>query len=273
MSHPTTPVEFADSFQVRSSDGIPLAVWVGGDGPPMVLVHGSFGDHAGWAVPVGALNKHFTTFAMDRRGFGESGDGAEYSIERDFDDVAAVVGAVTARCGEPVALWGHSYGANCAMGGASISPDVHHLVLYEPSLGLSYPAGAIEAAEAALEAGDRETAVVRMLFDVLEMSHQEIDELRSSPRWAQLLAGAHTAPRECRVEEAWVYEPGQFDGLDAPTLLLSGSQSPSSVIEATQRAANAIPDSRIHVLEGHGHFAHRTDPALVVSIIQDFLSS
>ncbi len=272
MSRSTT-AEFADTFRVRSSDGTPLAVWVGGDGPPIVLVHGSFGDHSAWTIPVGELNKHFTTFAMDRRGFGESGDGDEYSIERDFDDVAAVVEAVRSRSGEPVALWGHSYGANCAMGGANISPYVHHLVLYEPSLGLSYPAGAIEAAEAALAAGDRETAVVRMLLDALEMSRQEIDALRSSPRWPHLLAGAHTAPRECRVEQAWVYEHGQFDGIDAPTLMLSGSQSPSPVIEATQRAAGAIPNARIHLLDGHGHFAHRTDPAMVVSIIQDFVSS
>ena len=84
---------------------------------------------------------------MDRRGFGASGDGAGYSIERDFDDVAAVVDAVAARTGGPVALWGHSYGANCAMGGAARTANVGHLVLYEPSLGLPYPPGSIERIE------------------------------------------------------------------------------------------------------------------------------
>ena len=83
--------------------------------------------------------------AMDRRGFGASGDTADYSIERDFEDVAAVVDAVAARTGGPVALWGHSYGANCAMGAATLTSNVHHLVLYEPSLGLPYPPGSIEA--------------------------------------------------------------------------------------------------------------------------------
>ncbi len=238
----------------------------------MVLVHGSFGDHEAWSVPVGELRTRFTTFAMDRRGFGESGDGEIYSIERDFQDVAAVVETVADRFGSAVTVWGHSYGANCAMGGANMSAAIRHLVLYEPSLGLTYPAGAIESAEAALAAGDRETAVVRMLFDVLEMSRAEIDELRSSPRWPELLAGAHTAPRECRVEEAWAYQPGQFDNIGAPTLLLSGSESPSSLIAATHRAADAIPNSRIHTLEGHAHFAHRTDPQKVVSVIQDFIS-
>lgn len=265
--------ELRDSFEVHSSDGTPLRVWVGGDGPPMVLVHGSFTDHTAWAVPVVELNKHFTTFAMDRRGFGGSGDGVDYSIERDFDDVSAVVEAVATRSGQPVVLWGHSYGANCAMGGASISPGVDRLVLYEPSLGLKYPVDAIEEAEVALAAGDRERAVVRMLFDALEMSRQEIDALRSSPRWPLILAGAHTAPRECRVEHAWEYSSGQFDGIDAATLLLTGSESPAPVKEATDRAAVAIPNARVQVLEGLGHFAHRTDPAMVVSIVREFCSS
>lgn len=261
-----------DCLQVHSLDGTPLAVCVGGSGPPIVLVHGSFTDHTAWAIPVAELNKYFTTFAMDRRGFGASGDGAEYSIERDFEDVSAVVSDVVARTGEPVVLWGHSYGANCAMGGATISSEVDRLVLYEPSLGIRYQAGAIEDAEAALTAGDRERAVVRMLFDVLEVPQEDIDALRSSPRWALILAGAHTAPRECRVEQTWKYAPGQFDGIEAPTLLLSGSESPPSVREATERAAAAIPNARIHSMEGHGHFAHRTDPRLVVGIIRDFSS-
>jgi len=261
-----------DSFEVRSVDGTPLKVWVGGSGPPIVLVHGSFTDHTAWTVPSAQLQEHFTTFAMDRRGFGASGDGSEYSIERDFEDVAAVVAAVAGRSGRPVVLWGHSYGANCAMGGASLSTDVQHLVLYEPSLGITYPAGVIEAAEAALTAGDRESAVTRMLFDVLEMSDDEIDTLRSGPRWPLILAGAHTAPRECRVEQSWEYLPGQFAGIQVPTLLLSGSESPDSVTSATRRAAGAIADSRIHVMEGHGHFAHRTSPEMVVSLIRDFIS-
>ena len=261
-----------ESCAVKSIDGTPLRVWVGGTGPPIVLVHGSFTDHTAWTVPSTHLQKHFTVFAMDRRGFGASGDESEYSIERDFEDVSVVVAAVAARTGQPVVLWGHSYGANCAMGGASLSTDVQHLILYEPSLGIAYPEGVIEEVEAALAAGDRETAVNRMLIDVLEMSTAEVDALKAGPRWPLILAGAHTAPRECRVEQSWEYLPGQFAGIQAPTLLLSGSESPDSVTSATRRAAGAIADSRIHVLEGYGHFAHRTHPEMVVSLIRDFIS-
>jgi pimeloyl-ACP methyl ester carboxylesterase len=209
---------------------------------------------------------------MDRRGFRASDDSDPYSIDRDFDDVAAVVDALAERSGAGVVVWGHSYGANCAMGGAALTRNVSHLVLYEPSLGLAYPPGAIEAVEEALASGDREAAIGRVLFDVLEMSEEEIEALRSSPRWENLITGAHTAPRECRAEQSWVYRRGQFDTIGAPTLLLSGSESPPAVRELTRRAADAIPNSRIEVLEGHGHLAHRTDPEMVVAIIERFVA-
>ena len=117
MNQTIPGVDNASRFDVRSADGTSLAVWVEGDGPALVLVHGSIADHTTFDPFVDVLRGDLTTFAMDRRGFGASGDAPRYSIERDFEDVAAVVDAVAARTGGPVALWGHSYGANCAMGG------------------------------------------------------------------------------------------------------------------------------------------------------------
>jgi pimeloyl-ACP methyl ester carboxylesterase len=258
-------------FTVEAPDGVPIAVWVDGSGPPIVLVHGSFTDHTAWTIPIEVLSRHFTTYALDRRGFGASGDGDDYTIRQDFGDVAAAIDAVASRSGEPVVLWGHSYGANCAMGGADLSEAVSHLVLYEPSLGLQYPMGAIEAAEAALAAGDSEGVVARLLFEILEMTDQEIAGMKSSPRWPIILAGAHTVPREAREEQGWIYTAGQFDGIAAPALLLSGGDSSPAIVEATRRAADAIAGSRVQVLDGHGHFAHRTDPEMVVSVILDFV--
>ncbi len=262
-------------FDVRSSDGTSLAVWGDGDGPPLVLVHGSVSDHTTLARFVDELAKDLAPFSMDRRGFGASGDAAGYTIERDFEDVASVVDAIAARTGEPVALFGHSYGANCAMGAATLTNDVHHLVLYEPSLGLSFPPGSIDAIESAVVAGDLDRAVVTMLVDILEMSEQEIDTMRASanPNWATRIAAAHTLPRECRAEEGWAYQPGQFDAIAAPTLLLAGSDTPADLSKATHAAAHAIPNNRIHVLDGHGHIAHKTDPAMVAAIVRQFISS
>lgn len=263
----------ADRFDVRATDGTSLAVWVEGSGPPLVLVHGSIADHTTFDPFVEVLRHDWTTYSMDRRGFGASGDTPPYSIERDFEDVAAVVDAVAARTGEPVALWGHSYGANCAMGGAARTSNVHHLVLYEPSLGLAYPPGTIDGIEHALAAGDNDAAIVRVLVDILEMTDEEIDVLRSQPLWPVRLAAAPTVPRECRVEEGWIYRPGQFDVIGAPTLLLTGSDSVPLVTKATHDAAAAIGHAQVRELRGHGHFAHKADPVMVAAVISDFVAS
>jgi len=271
MSRGTATEAEPRRFDVRSTDGTSLAIWVDGGGPPLVLVHGSLIDHTTFDPLVDELRNGVTTFAMDRRGFGASGDAVGYAIEREFEDVAAVVEAVAARTGGPVGLWGHSYGAGCAMGGTTLTNNVHHLVLYEPGLGIPYPAGSIEAIEEAVATGDMETAILAVLVGIMEMTHEDVDSLRSSPRWPTLLAGTPTVPRECRAEDSWVYRPGQFDGITAPTLLLAGSHSPSVLTKAPHEAAAAIPDARIRVLQGHGHLATRTDPAMVATVLRQFI--
>jgi hypothetical protein len=72
-------------------------------------------------------------------------------------------------------LWSHSYGANCAMGGAALTTNVHHLVLYEPSLGLAYPAGSIESIEQKVAAGDLEAALLEVLVGIAGMTEDEVD--------------------------------------------------------------------------------------------------
>lgn len=263
----------ARRFDVGSVDGTSLAVWVDGDGPALVLVHGSMSDHTAFDPLVTQLRDGVTTFAMDRRGFGASGDAARYHIEREFEDVAAVVDAVADRTGAPVALWGHSYGANCALGGAALTDEIHHVVVYEPSLGMRYPAGSIDAVEQALAAGDSEAALSAVLVGVLGMTDEDVAAVRSSPQWPSLLATAPTVPREWRAEEGWVYRPGRFDAIAAPTLLLTGAESPPALNATTEDAANAIRGARVRVLQAHGHLAHMNDPGAVAAIVREFISS
>ncbi|NYE18994.1 alpha/beta fold hydrolase [Microbacterium immunditiarum] len=165
-----------ESFRVHSPDGIRLAVWVEGHGPPIVLVHGSIQDHTVSADFVRCLSRDFTTYSMDRRGFGASGDGREYTLDREFADVAAVVDAVAARAGGPVVLFGHSFGAGCALGASALTRSIRHLVLYEPGLGLAYPAGWIDEVERVLAEGHDEAAVVMVLRDLLAFDDDAIDD-------------------------------------------------------------------------------------------------
>lgn len=264
------PVPPPPDVQVGSPDGIALGVYLRGTGAPLVLVHGSLQDHSVSVALVDELASDFSCYSMDRRGFGSSGDTSEYQIEREFDDVAAVVDHVADATGRTVHLWGHSYGASCALGGAARTSNIDHLVLYEPSLGLPYPPGVIDAIDAAIDEGDNDTAIATVLREILDMSESDIDAMRSTPEWQRRLAVAHTVARECRAEQNWVWEAAQFDNIKAPTLILSGSESPIELKDATAYAAAAIPHSRVRVLDGHGHIAHRTHPAHIAAIIRQF---
>lgn len=262
-----------DRFDVQSADGTSLAVWANGEGSPLVVVHGALNDHTTDGPFLAELGSDLTTFAMDRRGRGASGDAPHYAIEREFEDVAAVVDAVAVRTGENVAVWGHSYGADCTMGAATLTDNISHLVLYEPGLGFTCSMAAIEAVETAVTAGDMAGGLVAALSGIVELTEEEIAFVRSSPGWQARLAAVPVLPREVRAEVGWVYQPGQFDAITAPTLLLAGADSPAAQTEATHRAATAIPNSAIHVLDGHSHIAHRIDPAMVSAIVAEFLAS
>ena len=259
-------------FTARSPDGVELAVWAEGRGPAIVLVHGSIQDHTISAALVAELRADFTTYAMDRRGFGASGDGATYSLEREFADVATVVDQVTALTGRPAALWGHSFGASCAMGAAELTQNLSHLVLYEPSLGFGYPESWVDEVEQVVAAGDHETALVMLFHDLLGFTEEQIDAMRADPEWAGRVATAPTIAREARVEQGWEYPDGGMERIAAPTLLLSGSDSTPEIKAATDAAMAAIGGARLRVLEGHGHIAHRTHPAMVADIVREFVT-
>lgn len=258
-------------FSVHSDD-VPLAVSVDGEGLPVVMVHGSIADHTTFDGLVGAATPPLEVFRMDRRGFGASGDAPEYTIEREYEDVAAVVDAVAHRTGFPVALFGHSYGANCALGGAVVSKNVSHLVLYEPSFGLRYPEGCIESIEAALERNDRDGAIVAVLSTILEVPPAQIDMFRRSPVWSDRLRDAHTVPRECRTEQERSFEATSWP-VECRTLVMTGSETTDDMAAIARSAVAAIEGAQLCVLDGYDHMAPRAAPDVVAAQLIAFLRS
>lgn len=256
---------------VRSADGTSIAVWVAGEGPPLVLVHGSLCDHTRFDPLVAELGDGVTTFAMDRRGFGASGDAPRYAIEREFEDVAAVVDSL----GEPVNLLGHSGGALYALEAALLTRNVRKLVLYEPPIEVTgegiIPPGVVDRLEAMLEAGDREGVVATMLREVAGVPPEGVEYMRSLPVWEARVAAAHTIPRELRTGETYRFDPERFRNLAIPTLLLLGGDSPAIFEEASKAVSEALPNSRIVVMPGQGHVAIDTAPDLFTTEVLQFV--
>src|SRR5437773_12519017 len=101
------PCAGARMHAIQSADGTPIRYFRRGHGPAILLIHGTAADHSRWAPVVSALQRHFTVYAMDRRGRGGSGDAAVYHMADEYADVAAAVAGGGGRPGDVV---GHSYG-------------------------------------------------------------------------------------------------------------------------------------------------------------------
>jgi len=166
--------------KIVSRDGTFIAYHRRGAGTPLVLVHGSSSSNpmVGWPAVVPTLEEHFTVYAMDRRGYGESGDCQPYAIEREFEDVASLVDSI----GEPVYLMGHSFGALCALGSALLTTNVRKLILYEPAIVVPgvvlYRAGFLERLQALLDAGDRGEVLTVIFRDMALMPPTELEQLK-----------------------------------------------------------------------------------------------
>jgi pimeloyl-ACP methyl ester carboxylesterase len=260
--------------KIISRDGTQLAYHRRGAGPPLILVHGSGGSNPviGWTAVVPAFEEHFTVYAVDRRGYGESEDGPAYAIEREFEDIAAVVDAA----GQPAHLLGHSFGALCALGAALLTGNLRRLILYEPAIAFRgmalYPEGTIERLQALLEADDRETILSVIFREVAMMPPHEFEMLRSAPTWPMRIARAHLLVREAREEESYVFDAERFRSLSISTLLLSGGDSPQFLKTITEAVYAALPNSRVAVMPGQQHLAMLTAPDLFLREVMAFLA-
>jgi pimeloyl-ACP methyl ester carboxylesterase len=263
---------------VASSDGTPIAYWTSGRGPSVVVVHGAPADHTRWRPLLPYLEPHFTIHALDRRGRGASGDGPEYALEREFEDVAAVVDAVAEASGSPAHLYGHSHGGIVAFGAATVTKKVRKLVLYEgwpvpnPDV-YALPSGLEERLDALLAGGDRD-AVVEMLFrEIEEMSDEDMAAFKAAPSWPGRVAAAHTITREVRAELSARLDPTVAALIAVPVLLIVGEHSADPCKADVNAVADSLPNARIAVLEGQEHVADVLAPQQFADEVLAFLRS
>jgi pimeloyl-ACP methyl ester carboxylesterase/GNAT superfamily N-acetyltransferase len=260
---------------VRSADGTPIARFVEGAGPPLVLVHGAAADHTTFRVVGPRLASRFTVHAVDRRGRGASGDTLPYAIEREFEDIAAVADAVADETGRAVAVFGHSWGGRCALGAALRTSAIERVISYEgapPPGSLRYQEpGLVDRLAALDDAGRPDELLTTFLREVVGMTPDELVRYRAEPVWPRRVAAAPTIVRELRAET------DRDAGLDVlgtvrqPVLQLLGGESLPVFGEATRALDRRLADGRIVTIPGAKHAAHHSDPDAVVEAITTFL--
>ena len=254
--------------EIVSRDGTTIGVWRSGDGPPLVLVHGAAADHSRWAPVLHALEQGFTVLAIDRRGRGASGDANDYAIEREYEDLAAVLASV----GEEAAVLGHSYGGICALECALLTAGISKLVLYEAPMGfLASPPRVVNRLQTLLEEDKRDELVAFFMAEVAGLPADQVELLRSQPAWEARLAVAHTIPREEEASREYVFDPNRFRMLNLPTLFLLGGESSVPFKEAAEAVREALPECRVAVMPGQRHAAMDTAPELFTAEVLGFL--
>lgn len=256
---------------ITSRDGTPIACWRHGSGTPLLLVHGTSGDHSAWTPVLAGLQQHYTVWTMDRRGRGHSGDAASYALERECEDIAAVADAI----GGNVHLLGHSFGGLCALEASLLTARINKLILYEPSISLTgsgWSADLETRLQTLLDQGNREESLLLFFRDLLKTPDHELAALRTGSSWPIRLAAAHTILRELQSIGRYVFTAQRFHVLHKPVLLLVGGNSHPRRYATAQILQQSLPDNRIGILPGQQHGAMRTAPDLFVHHVLEFLA-
>ncbi|RPI59030.1 MAG: alpha/beta hydrolase [Chloroflexi bacterium] len=255
---------------VTSRDGTSIAFDRCGDGPPVILVDGALAYRENWGGrPLATeLEKDFSVYVYDRRGRGESTDTQPYAVEREIEDIAALI----EEAGGPVHLYGASSGAVLALKAAArLGPArVAKLALYEApfspveedrQLFDEY----VERVTELLRAGKRGDAVAYFLGDAVPP--EMLEAMRQSPEWPLMEAVAPTLAYENELLGDSLVPVDEARAATMPALVLHGSESPAYMREVAEALARTLPRAQLTSLQGQ---THAVDPEAIAPVLRGF---
>ncbi|WP_051370982.1 alpha/beta fold hydrolase [Mesorhizobium loti] len=243
---------------LTSRDGTPIACERRGQGHPLILVDGALCSRAmGPSGPLAkALESDFTVFRYDRRGRGDSGDTLPYQVEREVDDIEAVLQAA----GGEAYVWGMSSGAMLALMAAVRLPGIKKLTLYEAPLIVDDSRATTQGDWATIRraiADDRRGDAVSAFLKSVGMPSLLIAFMKLTPIWRKLKAAAHTLPYDGAIvagdQLGKPLEPSRWTALSLPILVTDGGKSPLWMRHGNKALAQALPNARYQTLAGQNH--------------------
>jgi pimeloyl-ACP methyl ester carboxylesterase len=248
--------------RLTSADGTPIGYTRIGTGTPVVLVDGALNDRSFTSGPnqklAAVLASEFAVFTYDRRGRGQSGDRQPYAIEREVEDLQAVIDAA----GGSACVYGISSGGALALEAARRLSSISRLALYELPFVADDSRAPIPRDFAdhltELTSDQRRGAAVRYFMTTgVGLPAALVLVMQLLPVWSRLKRLAHTLPYDARLIDgcgAGGPLPDQrWTGVTMPTLVVAGGKSPMWMRHAMDALANALPNAEHHVLEKQMH--------------------
>jgi pimeloyl-ACP methyl ester carboxylesterase len=256
---------------VTSRDGTTIAYDRSGAGAPVILVVGAFNDHHTGAPLAAALAGQFTVFTYDRRGRGDSGDTLPYAVEREVEDLAALI----AEAGGAAAVFGYSSGAVLALKAAMLGLPITRLALYDTPLTLdgTGPGPGRDIAKELDElvtAGRRGEAVELFQTDVVGIPADVVSQLRHAPFRPALEAIAHTTVYDVTITGDPSVPAGLATEVKVPTLAVAGGAGPGFMASTARAIAETVPDGRYRILADQ---THDIDPEALAPLLREFLTA
>ncbi|MGI8576423.1 MAG: alpha/beta fold hydrolase [Nocardioidaceae bacterium] len=236
---------------ITSADGTTISYDRVGNGSPVILVLGAFNDRAVGAPLAAHLSAALTVVNYDRRGRGASTDTLPYTVDREIDDLEALIGTA----GGSASVFGYSSGAVLAMRAAARGLPFTKLALYDPPFQIQGTSP------------DYWTEMARQIDDLVSASHRGdavelyqtkgvgippavVAQLRQAPFWPALETIAHTLAYESLILAC---PPKLVGSVNTPTLVIHGEASPEPIRAAARKVADGLPNAQLHTLPGQTH--------------------
>jgi pimeloyl-ACP methyl ester carboxylesterase len=246
---------------VLSVDGTSICFDAWGDGQPLIMIDGATGHRAvsQTHAQVSALSrKEFRVYSYDRRGRGESGDTAPYAVQREIEDLAALI----ADAGEPAFLCGFSSGAVLALDAAAAGLPIARLALFEPPFVVGgsrppVPADYVQQLDACIADGRPGDAVALFLTAAAGVPEEHVAGMRQSPFWPAMEAIAHTIAYDGRIMGSTMsgapLPADRWAAVSVPTLVMYGRGTEPWLISAARALAGLLPTASLQPVEGAQH--------------------
>jgi pimeloyl-ACP methyl ester carboxylesterase len=260
---------------VTSADGTTIAFDAYGEGRPLILIDGATAHRA--VNPANAevgqlLSDEFRTYVYDRRGRGESTDTAPYAIEREIEDIAALI----EDAGRPAILFGWSSGALLALDAAAAGLPIAGLVLFEPPVVVDdvrppLPSDYVEQLDAFVAAGRRDKAAELFMTAAAGLPTEAVAGLKQSPYWAPVEEIAHTIAYDGRIMGTTMsgspLPADRWAAIDVPVLVLHGDQTWPALVSGAEAVAAHLPTATLKPVPGADH---STTPDVLAKTLREF---
>lgn len=244
--------------KVVSKDGTPIAFDRYGEGPSLILVSGATATRAMEASFAEAISGHFTVYAYDRRGRVDSGDTAPYAVEREIEDLEALI----EKAGGSAFVFGHSSGGVLALRAAANGLAIPKLAVYEPPFIVDdsrppVPDDYVEHLDQLISEGRKGDALAYFMTAAVGTPEEFVEQLREAPFWETSERAANTIPYDGRVMGGTTsgkpLASSPWDSIEVPALVMDGGASEGWIRNGARQLAEILPDSGHVTLGGQDH--------------------